>query len=80
VTTLFELGSAGVLFSRVFRRVWLVVIVSFHFVTLFAMNIFFWENLLLVLVIFGWGVWTSEGSSRLGPDTDYRSNRSSAPM
>ena len=80
VTTLFELGSAGVLFSRVFRRVWLVVIVSFHFVTLFAMNIFFWENLFLGLVIFGWGVWTSEGSPRFGPDTDYRSNRSSAPI
>jgi hypothetical protein len=70
VTTLFELGSAGALFSRVFRRVWLLVIVSFHFVTLFAMNIFFWENLLLVLGIFGWGVWTSEGSPRLGPETD----------
>jgi hypothetical protein len=68
VTTLFELGSAGALFSRVFRLVWLVVIVSFHFVTLFAMNIFFWENLLLVLVILGWGVWTSEGARRLGPD------------
>jgi hypothetical protein len=68
VTTLFELSSVGALFSRVFRLVWLVVIVSFHFVTLFAMNIFFWENLLLVLVIFGWGVWTSEGSQRLGPD------------
>jgi hypothetical protein len=67
VTTLFELGSAGALFSRLYRRAWLVVIVSFHFVTLVAMNIFFWENLLLVLVIFGWGVWTSEGSARLGP-------------
>ena len=67
VTTLFELGSAGALFSRLYRRVWLVVIVSFHFVTLLAMNIFFWENLLLVLVIFGWGVWTSEGSPRLAP-------------
>jgi hypothetical protein len=31
-------------------------------------------------VVFGWGVWTSEGSPRLGPDMDYRSNRSSAPM
>jgi hypothetical protein len=68
VTTLFKLSSAGALFSRVFRLAWLVVIVSFHFVTLFAMNIFFWENLLLVLVIFGWGVWTSEGSQKLGPD------------
>ena len=31
------------------------------------MNIFFWENLLLVPVTFGWGVWTSEGSRRLAP-------------
>jgi hypothetical protein len=68
VTTLFELGSVGALYSRHFRLVWLVVIVTFHFVTLFAMNIFFWENLLLVLAIFGWGLGTSEGSRRLGPD------------
>jgi hypothetical protein len=33
VTTLFKLSSAGALFSRVFRLAWLVVIVSFHFVT-----------------------------------------------
>jgi hypothetical protein len=71
VTTLFELDSAGVLFSRAFRLLWLVVIVSFHFVTLFAMNIFFWENLLLVLVIFGWGMWTREGSPRLGPNVAH---------
>lgn len=57
VTTLFEMTSAGVLFSVVFRRIWLVVIASFHFLTLFSMNIFFWENLLLILAMFGWGVW-----------------------
>ena len=68
VTTLFELASAGTLCSRVFRRVWLVVIVSFHFVTLFAMNIFFWENLLLVLVIFGWGIGRRDAPSRLVPE------------
>jgi hypothetical protein len=68
VTTLFELGSAGVLFSRLFRRLWLPVIIGFHFVTLFAMNIFFWENLLLMIAIFGWGIWTSEGPQRLSPD------------
>jgi hypothetical protein len=68
ITTLFELGSAGVLFSLLFRRVWLLAICAFHFVTLFAMNIFFWENLLLMITIFGWGAWTSEGSRRLSPD------------
>lgn len=68
VTTLFELGSAGALLSRLFRRLWLAVIVAFHFVTLFAMNIFFWENLLLVLVIFGWGLWRKDAPSRLAPD------------
>lgn len=68
VTTLFELTSAVALFSRRYRLLWLAVIVSFHFVTLFAMNIFFWENLLLVLVIFGWGIWRKDAPSRLGPD------------
>ena len=68
VTTLFELSSAGVLFFLLFRRLWLVVIITFHFVTLFAMNIFFWENLLLMLAIFGWGVWSRAGSPRLSPD------------
>lgn len=68
ITTLFELTSAAALFSRVYRLIWLPVIVSFHFVTLFAMNIFFWENLLLLLVIFGWGIWRRNGPSRLGPD------------
>jgi hypothetical protein len=43
------------------------VIVAFHFVTLFAMNIVLWENLLLVLVIFGWGLWRRDSASRLGP-------------
>jgi hypothetical protein len=68
VTTLFELTSAGVLFSRIFRRVWLLVIVPFHAVTLFAMNIFFWENVLLILVLFGWGIWLRDGSPRKGTE------------
>jgi hypothetical protein len=77
VTTVFELCSAGVLFSRMFRRIWLLVIIPFHFVTLFAMNIFFWENVLLILVMFGWGIWLRDGSPAAGR---YKSNRSSAPM
>lgn len=62
VTTLFELGSALTLVSRRFRMAWLAAIVSFHFVTLLAMNIFFWENLVLSVVIFGWGIWREEPS------------------
>jgi hypothetical protein len=64
VTTLFEMASAGVLFSRMFRRIWLLVILPFHFITLFAMNIFFWENMVLILVLFGWGIWTRDVSPR----------------
>jgi hypothetical protein len=60
VTTLFELCSAGVLFSQRFRVIWLAVIGSFHFITLFSMNIFFWENLMLIVVIFGWGIWNMD--------------------
>ena len=65
VTTLFELGSAGVLFSQRFRLIWLAVIGSFHFITLVAMNIFFWENLVLSGVIFGWGIWNMDRSPSL---------------
>jgi hypothetical protein len=50
VTTLFEILSPLVLISRWFRRVWLVVVVPFHVTTLFTMNIFFWENILLIAV------------------------------
>jgi len=62
VTTLFELTSVGVLFSQRFRLLWLVVIASFHVITLVSMNIFFWENLVLMAVIFGWGIWTRSPS------------------
>jgi hypothetical protein len=46
-----------VLFFRRFSMAWLAVIAGFHFMTLFAMTIFFWENLLLALALFGWGIW-----------------------
>jgi hypothetical protein len=54
LTTCFEVGSALALVSLRFRVVWLVVIVAFHLLTLISMNIFFWENLTLVLAVFGW--------------------------
>jgi hypothetical protein len=50
VTTLFEILSPFALVNTWFRRVWLVVIVPFHVTTLFTMNIFFWENILLIAV------------------------------
>jgi hypothetical protein len=50
VTTAFEIGSPLCLVSRWFRWIWLVVIVPFHVSTLLTMNIFFWENILLIFV------------------------------
>lgn len=50
VVTIFEILSPFVLISRRFRYAWLAVILSFHFATLFTMNIFFWENVVLILV------------------------------
>lgn len=52
VTTLFELLSPLALFFRRLRWIWLAVLVPFHVMTMFTMNILFWENLLLILVIF----------------------------
>jgi len=58
VTTLFEVLSPLALLYRRFRWAWLAVIVPFHLLTLFTMNIFFWENMLLILVFFtGLGYW-----------------------
>jgi len=50
VTTLFEVLSPLCLVNTWFRRTWLLVMVPFHVTTLFTMNIFFWENILLILV------------------------------
>lgn len=52
VTTLFEILSPLILLSRRFRLAWLAVIVPFHFLSLLTMNIFFWENLVLMAVLF----------------------------
>jgi hypothetical protein len=47
-----EIASPLILTSRRIRMVWLALIVPFHFMTLFAMNIFFWENLVLIMLVF----------------------------
>ena len=52
VTTVFEVLSPLIFYFRDFRYLWLVVMIPFHFSTLFLMNIFFWENMLLMLVLF----------------------------
>lgn len=52
VTTLFEILSPVAVRNGTFRWAWLAVITSFHVSTLFTMDIFFWENLLLIAVLF----------------------------
>ena len=52
VVTIFEILSPLALVFRRFRLVWLIVIVPFHVTTLFTMNIFFWENLILIALVF----------------------------
>lgn len=51
-TTAAEALSPLAVFHARFRAVWLAVIVPFHFVTLLTMNIFFWQNLVLILFLF----------------------------
>ncbi|HWV58104.1 MAG TPA: DCC1-like thiol-disulfide oxidoreductase family protein [Longimicrobiales bacterium] len=50
VVTLAEIVSPLCLISGRLRLAWIAVIVPFHIVTLLTMNIFFWENLLLIMV------------------------------
>lgn len=63
VTTVFEILSPLALLYRRFRWVWLAVIVPFHFGTIVTMNIAFWENLVLIAVLFG-GVGAGLGHAR----------------
>jgi predicted DCC family thiol-disulfide oxidoreductase YuxK len=50
VTTGFEVLSPLCLFSHRLRRLWIAVIVPFHVLTWLTMDIFFWENVLLICV------------------------------
>lgn len=52
IVTLMELFSIGILFSSLFRKIWVLIIIPFHIITLFSMNIFFWENVLLIIALF----------------------------
>ncbi len=50
--TVFELLAPCCLFSRRFRLVFLLVMVPFHAVVFVTMNILFWENLALFVLLF----------------------------
>jgi hypothetical protein len=51
MTTAFELLAPLCLILPRFRRVWIVVVVGFHVVNWFTLNLFFWQNALLVLLL-----------------------------
>jgi len=52
LVTLLEILSPFVFIYTYFRFVWLIVIIPFHILSLFTMNIFFWENLILIMILF----------------------------
>ena len=51
VTTVFELLAPLCLILPRFRRVWVVVVVGFHVVNWFTLNLLFWQNTVLVLLL-----------------------------
>jgi hypothetical protein len=53
VTTLFELLAPLCLVWVWFARVWVVVVVGFHVVNEFTLNLFFWQNAVLALLLVG---------------------------
>lgn len=50
--TLLEILAPLMLLSVWFRRGWLVIMIPFHVLTLLTMNIFFWQNILILLCLF----------------------------
>jgi hypothetical protein len=54
IITAFEIASPLVLFSRWFRYAWLAVMLGFHVISLFVLNLIFWENLILLGLLVPW--------------------------
>jgi len=52
VTTAFEIFTAAILLNNTFRRLWIATMVPFHISTLLTMNIFFWQNTVMILLLF----------------------------
>lgn len=51
VTTIFELLAPLCLVLPRFRRAWVLVVLSFHLLNRFTLNLFFWENAVLVVLL-----------------------------
>lgn len=51
ITGILELLSPLCLVSRWFRWLWLPAMIGFHFLSLVTMNIFFWQNSVLILLV-----------------------------
>jgi hypothetical protein len=54
VTTVFELLAPLCLVAARFALVWVVVVAGFHVVNEFTLNLFFWQNAVLALLLVGW--------------------------
>src|SRR4029453_979242 len=52
VTTAFEILTPAILLGNTFRRLWIAIMIPFHISTLLTMNIFFWQNTVLILLLF----------------------------
>ena len=53
--TMFEITSFAALFSWRYRYVFLAVMVPFHVLSLFVLDVFFWENMVLYVLFFDLG-------------------------
>ena len=67
VITLFELTALTALFSRWYRYAFLLVMVPFHLLSLFVLDVFFWENMVLYVLFFELGRRTFQESRSLAP-------------
>jgi hypothetical protein len=65
IITLFELTALAALFSRWYRYVFLLVMVPFHLLSLFVLDVFFWENMVLYVLFFELGRRSLQGERSL---------------
>lgn len=54
VITIFEIAAPLCLISPLFRRVFIPIMISFHLLSLLLMNIFFFDDVLLYLLLVDW--------------------------
>jgi hypothetical protein len=63
LVTFIELTAFAILFSQWFRWVFLAVMVPFHLLSLFVLDVFFWENMMLYVLFFEFGRRSEPGRS-----------------